>query len=97
MTTLVVVLLTIHNNVHTTPTATPVKQHSPKLARPKGASEETWNTFIARWEMFKSSTDLLLKEIGQQLFHCCDEILRDDILKCHSSAIRGSDTYSHQC
>ncbi len=58
------VMLTIHNNVHIanpTPGTSDVvaRQRAPKLERPKistGSSEETWNTFLKRWTMFKRST-----------------------------------------
>ena len=87
------VLLTIHNNEHI---AAPrnsdaaVRQRAPKIDRPKisaGSSEETWNTFITRWAMFKRSTGMAGAETVQQLFHCCDEDLGDSILKGHPDAI----------
>ena len=92
------VLLTVHNNVHVTRSASAgvvsTKQRAPKLSRPvinKGSSEEIWNTFIARWDMFKRATELSNAEICQQLFQCCDENLGDDILKCHPTAINASE------
>ena len=62
-------LLTIHNNVHSNnlSTAAP-KQKPPKIQRPtisRGASEEIWNTFYARWRIFKRGTALTNAEACQ--------------------------------
>ena len=87
------VLLTIHNNEHLAAprnSETAVRQRAPKIDRPKisaGSSEETWNTFITRWAMFKRSTGMAGADTVQQLFHCCDEDLGDSILKGHPDAI----------
>lgn len=85
-------LLMVHNNVHTTPTAVaaPSKQKAPKIQRPsisRGGNEETWNTFNARWRLFKEGTSLSPAEVSQQLFECCDEELGNDLLKNNSTNI----------
>ena len=86
-------LLVIHNNVHV---STPInagaatRQRAPRIERPRisaGSSEETWNTFITRWTMFKGSTGLAAPESVLQLFHCCDEDLGDALLKGHPDAV----------
>ena len=60
------------------------RQKAPKIERPKissGSSEETWNSFLARWSMFKRGTTLTADETAQQLFQCCDEHLGNAILR----------------
>lgn len=90
-------LLVIHNNVHVsapTNANAATRQRAPKIERPKlsaGSSEETWNTFITRWSMFKRSTALAAAESVQQLFHCCDEDLGDALLKGHPDAVAGNE------
>ena len=80
------VLLTIHNNIHMSAAGSaPATNYAraPKIARPsisKGSTEELWNAFIARWNMFKSSLNLNDEEATQQLFQCCEEDLGNDIL-----------------
>ena len=86
------VLLTIHNNVHSSaPRSEAATRHrAPRIDRPKisaGSSEETWSTFNTRWAMFKRSTGLADAESVQHLFHCCDEDLGDAILKGHPDAV----------
>lgn len=86
-------LLMVHNNVHSTATGTalaPARQRAPKIPRPNigtGSNEEHWNSFLARWGMFKRSTNLSPHEIIQQLFECCEEELGNNILKCHPTAV----------
>ena len=92
-------LLTIHNNVHISAAGSaPATSHAraPKISRPsisKGSSEEIWNAFIARWNMFKNGTNLNAEEATQQLFQCCEEDLGNDILKSHPTSV--SDTEDH--
>ena len=67
-------LLTVHNSIHAGPASVPVahnQQKAPKLVRPtvsRGSSEETWNAFSARWDIFKAGTQLTAAETTQQLF-----------------------------
>ena len=73
-------LLLIHNNVHLSGSALNQKQKPPKIDRPKigkGISEETWNVFLSKWEMFKDGTALTGKETTQQLFQCCEEDIEE--------------------
>ena len=77
-------LLMVNNNVHTTAATPPTRQKALKIVRPVisgGLSEETWNTFSARWQLFKQGNTLAPAEVTQQLFGCCDESLGDDILR----------------
>ena len=88
-----VALLTIHNNIHVVSNRAP-KQRAPKLDRPsisKESSEEVWNTFKTRWEMFKKGTELTADETVQQLFQCCDVDLGDSILKSYAAAASGTE------
>ena len=76
------------------PTALPNKQRAPKINPPKiseGSTEETWNSFKTRWDMFTRSTVLTAAEKVQQLFHCCEDSLGDSILKGHNTAVTGSE------
>ena len=87
--------LLITHNVHTTglqPTTN--KQRPPKLDRPKitkGSSEETWNTFQTRWQMFRSGTQITAEEAVQHLFQCCEDSLGDEILQNHKDAVTGTE------
>ena len=76
-------LLIIHNNVHTAALPT-TRKKVPKIDWPvisRGSSEETWNVFHARWQLFKQGSAVAPAEITQQLFGCCDESLGNDILQ----------------
>ena len=92
------VLLTIHNNTHTNPgqTTTPAdtRQKAPKIDRPsvtQGSTEENWNAFLARWNMFQRGTRLTAGETVQQLFQCCEGDLGDNILRSNPDATRGTE------
>ena len=91
-------LLMVHNNVHVATTALATastnKQKAPKIDRPtmpKGSSEETWNTFLKRWDMFKPGTALDAGESVQQLFQCCEGELGDEILESYPNAVSGAE------
>ena len=56
------------------------------------STEESWNTFIAKWTMFKEGTDLSPRDVVRQLFQCCDDELGEAIIKGHSSSINSSET-----
>ena len=89
-------LLMIHNNVHTATASTPAagKQRAPKITRPyidKGSSEETWNAFLTRWQMFKRGTNLTAGEATQHLFQCCEEGLGNDILRSQPESVSGTE------
>ena len=86
-------LLTVHNNVHigvAAPQPALNRQKAPKVARPTisaGSTEETWNAFNARWNLFKNGTNLTAVETTQQLFHCCDETLGNDLIRGDSNIV----------
>ena len=93
-------MATHRSDLHTTATTASVtpnqssKQKAPELGRPKiarGASEETWNTFVARWTMWKRGT--VLDAVGrvQHLFECYDEDLGDSILKGYQNAVHSTE------
>ncbi len=90
------VFLILHNNFHKGPTPAPVQHRKkvPQLDRPRiagGSTEETWNTFSARWTMFKNGHELTDVEKVQHLFQCCDEELGDTIIKGHPNAASGTE------
>ena len=62
-----VAMLTIHNNVHLVSNPTDDdNQRDPKIERPKisaGSDEETWNTFLTRWTMFKRNRKLKVPRV----------------------------------
>ncbi|XP_066936345.1 uncharacterized protein [Clytia hemisphaerica] len=87
-------LLTVHNNVHVNAPAQTraAPSKAPKIQRPsvsRSSTEETWNSFLARWRLFKRGTALQPNEACQQLFECCDEELGDDILKNSNTDLVG--------
>ena len=89
-------LLNLHNNEHTR-TGSEVrlskKQKPPKIERPKigkESSEETWNIFLTRWNMFAGDTEMTAEETVHQLFNCCEEELGDEILRGHPNAASGT-------
>ena len=87
-------LLILHNNVHLNENSKSSKQKPPKIDRPqvgKDCNEETWNTFMQKWKMFKESTELSDAETLRQLFQCCDEDLGNDLLKGHSHALESDE------
>ena len=90
-------LLTVNNNDHTgaASPAVPTKQKVPNLARPSissGSSEETWNAFRARWNLFKAGTQLTAADTTQQFFQCCDEALGNDLLRGDTDIIAHTET-----
>ena len=90
----VAALLTIHNNVHVNGARTTPKQKAPKIQRPtisRGSTEESWNSFTARWTIFKRGTSLDAAEVCQQLFSCCDEELGNDILRQNNDILNSTE------
>ena len=88
--------LMIHNNTHVNAgnTNTDTRQKDPKIDRPtvtQGSTEENWNAFLARWDMFKRGTRLTAGETVQQLFQSCDGDLGDNILRSNPDATRGTE------
>ena len=76
----VVALLQIHAMEHS-PAAAPPR---PKLTRPQidiGVEQEVWNTFLVRWEAFRSGSAIDSSSASTQLFHCASDGLSDIILK----------------
>ena len=89
-------LLMVHNNAHTSTNVAASKQKAPKIQRPsisRGSNEELWNTFQARWKMFKEGTAIKSTEVCQQLFEWCGEELDNDLLRNNNSdTIMNSET-----
>jgi hypothetical protein len=78
----VVALLNIHALQHTQPTTT--KSRGPKLNRPHidiGVEQETWMTFVRRWETFRVGSQISDDASSTQLFQCTSEALGDLLLK----------------
>ena len=60
------------------------KQKPPKIERPTisvGCTEEQWNTFTKRWNLFKQGTDIPDGQVPSQLWQCCDSDLEEDLFK----------------
>ena len=78
----IVSLLNIHALEHSRPQIHASK--GPKLDRPiidVGVDEETWNSFVRRWETFKLGSDISDNSAPTQLFQCASEALGDLLLK----------------
>ena len=70
------------------------RRKAPLLDHPKistGSSEEVWNTWKTRWDMFKRGADFTADELIQHLFQCCGEALGDTILRGYPSATTGTE------
>eukprot|EP00111_Clytia_hemisphaerica_P012758 TCONS_00037534-protein len=62
----------------------PTKQKPPKIARPtisKDTTEEDWNTFVKKWNLFKNGTDIPATQITTHLWQCCDPDLETELFK----------------
>ena len=72
--------VTIHNKaVAAVPTTPPISDRGPKLERPKvdiGISEEEWNMFYRRWELFVRCSG-----VTSHLIQCATDTLGDAVLK----------------
>ena len=69
-----------HNHSQRAATAT----KAPSITRPTvepGISEEEWQVFTRKWEMFSVAAGLDKKAVSAQLFSCCDPTLQDILLK----------------
>ena len=78
--------LNIHALTHQpgTAAAASTKQRPPKIDRPsvsRGSTEEEWNTFLKRWNIFKRGTAIPIGQLTTQLWQCCDKDLEDDLFK----------------
>ena len=63
---------------------------SEKLTRPKitqGILMESWNSFLARWKLYKTGTGLSEAECGLQLIYCCDEDLLKQTLRADPNLV----------
>jgi len=62
----------------------PQDKNQPTINRPsatRGTSEEGWNTFIKRWNLFKRGTNIPATRITSQLWQCCDRELEDNLFR----------------
>ena len=77
--------LNLHALSHTQRSTTgTTKQKPPKINRPricKDTSEEDWNTFLKKWELFKKGTDIPHTQLTTQLWQCCETELEADLFK----------------
>lgn len=79
--------LNLHAISHThatLPAGAAVKQRPPKIDRPiirKETSEEDWNTFIKKWDLFKRGTDIPNTQLTTHLWQCCDPELETELFK----------------
>ena len=86
-------LLKMHERIEH-PSTTSTNSRAPKIERPTiagSSSEEAWNTFNTKWEMFKNTYELTGEGAVQQLFYCCEVELGDAILKSNSEAVKGTE------
>lgn len=75
-------LLQIHGLTHATTGGGSTK--GPKLDRPRvdtGADEETWNTFLRRWEAFRLGSGINNVTASVQLLQCAGDDLSEMLLK----------------
>ena len=88
-----------HLASHTQPSAAKSsKQKLPPIERPKlkqDITEEEWDTFTQEWKRFKRCTDIPVGQEADQLFDCCEKLLRRLILKVGGE--RFSKNHQHMC
>lgn len=77
--------LNLHALAHSAPTTPPSdKQKPPRIDRPtvtRGTTDEEWNTFTKKWNLFKRGTDIPATQVTTQLWKCCDSEPEDDLFK----------------
>ena len=90
-------LLNIQAFTHKDANSTSSQQKPPKMDRPSielHSSEELWNAFDVRWNMFKKSTKMSADETVRQLFQCCDTELGNALLKSYKAVVSGDSEYA---
>ena len=82
---IVAALLQIHlSTAHPPASSQAAQTRGPKLSRPHidaGVDQETWNTFVRRWQTFRTGSQISDAAASTQLFQCASEALGDTILK----------------
>ena len=78
--------LQMHNkSVHQTEANTAqARPHVLKIDPPKlnvGASPEHWESFTRQWVMYKTGTNIPNNQTTIALFHCCNEALKQDLMR----------------
>ncbi len=68
----------------------PLRLDRPTIAR--GTSQEEWNTFTRKWNLFKNGTDIPPNQLTTQLWQCCDKQLEDDVFKDMSDISTATET-----
>ena len=79
---IVAVLLQIHASSHSAENVNSMK--GPKLDRPRidvGADQEMWNSFLRRWENFRTGSNIRDSIAPVQLLQCASEELSEMLLK----------------
>ena len=67
-----------------------VPSKSDKLTRPtatQGMLVESWNSFQVLWKLYKTGAGLSEAECGLQLIYCCDEELREQLLRADPDVV----------
>ncbi|XP_064090010.1 interferon-induced very large GTPase 1-like isoform X1 [Macrobrachium nipponense] len=73
----VAALLTLHNNVHSSPSTAKVEVKRPCILA--ASTRENWPSFKSRWSEYVDATKITGQEKVEQLLECCDEQLRRDL------------------
>ena len=79
---IVAVLLQIHGQLHSSESRN--SSRDPKMNRPRidmGADQETWNTFLRRWENFRIGSNIRDGTASVQLLQCAGDELSEMLLK----------------
>ena len=92
---LAIALLTNHGLAHQTPSPAPATNPAPvplgpKLERPKvdvGITDEQWNIFLRRWEVFRTGSGIDDESAPSQLFQCAGADLGDSLLKTNPNIV----------
>ena len=94
-----IALFNAHVGTHTvasrsTAAGSNVSSRSEKLPRPKlaqGMLEESWNSFLVLWSLYKTGAGLSASDCSLQLIYCCDQELTEQVIRADPEIMNKSE------
>ena len=94
-----IALFNAHVGTHTvasrsTAVGSSVSSRSEKLPRPKlaqGMLEESWNSFLVLWSLYKTGAGLSASDCSLQLIYCCDQELTEQVIRADPEIMKKSE------